>query len=283
MARRRMIDPAFWDDPGIGSLSVHARLLFISLISSADDEGRLEADGPSLRRTAFGFDDFTVAQVEGWLAEISSKLRSVVVYRRDGRRYVQLVNWRVFQAIDRPKASRLPAPDSDGATTEQLSFDDESTIDRRLIDDGSFLKERKGKEEKGREARATDRRESAEGTSDLYDAVLAAMMLDHNCSQKSWAGVQRVVARFAADGRTPDFVRRQAEWFTSTHWPGKVPGADHLIDTAVQFAAIGNGSKPKPKPEPKPLTPEQIEKRDRGLRERQALAKAQMERFKANQ
>ena len=153
MARRRMIDPAFWDDPGIGSLTVHARLLFISLISSADDEGRLEADGPSLRRTAFGFDDFTVTQVESWLGEIVSKLRSVRLYSRDGRRYVQLVNWRVFQAIDRPKASRLPAPDSEGSLTVQLSVDAESTIDRRLIDDGSFLKERKGKERKGREGK----------------------------------------------------------------------------------------------------------------------------------
>ena len=126
-------------------------------------------------------------------------------------------------------------------------------------------------------------REIPSGTSELYDAVLAAMMLDHNCSPKSWQGVQRVVARFAADGRTPEFVRRQAEWFSTVHWPGKVPGADHLIDTAVQFAAIGNGSKPKPKPAPKPLTPEQIAKRDRGLHERQRLAAEQTARFKANQ
>ena len=62
-----------------------------------------------------------------------------------------------------------------------------------------------------------------------------------------------------------------------------MPGADHLIDTAVQFAAIGNGSKPKPKPAPKPLTPEQIAKRDRGLHERQRLAAEQTARFKANQ
>lgn len=132
--------------------------------------------------------------------------------------------------------------------------------------------------------RAPERpRDIPSGTSELYDAVLAAMMLDHNCSQKSWSGVQRVVARFAADGRTPEFVRRQAEWFSTVHWPGKVPGADHLIDTAVQFAAIGNGSKPKPKPAPKPLTPEQIAKRDRGLHERQRLAAEQAARFKANQ
>lgn len=127
-------------------------------------------------------------------------------------------------------------------------------------------------------------REIPSDTSDLYTAVLAAMMLDHNCSQKSWQGVMRVVARFSNDGRTPDFVRRQAEWFSTVHWPGKVPGADHLIDTAVQFASLGGNGTAKPKVYA-PLTPEQIEQRDSGVRERQRLAAEQMERkrLKANQ
>lgn len=135
---------------------------------------------------------------------------------------------------------------------------------------------------RARTATPERRREIPEGTSDLYDAVLAAMMLDHNCSQRAWRGVQEVVANYAAAGRTPDFVRRQAEWFRTEHWIGKrgePPSAANLIDSALHFAALGNGSKPKPKPPPV-LTPEQIAKRDRALHERQRLAVEQMERLK---
>lgn len=257
MPRRRMIDPSIWSDSLVGSLSDPARILFIALISNADDEGRLEADALSLRRTAFGFRDVSVADVEGWLAEIASTLRSVAVYQRDGRRYVELQNWLCYQTINRPTPSRIPAFRSEGSVPAQLTLIEDSLRTHGALTEDSLpiegkLSKEKGREEKGERAREASPqkperpREIPTGTSELYDAVLAAMMLDHNCSPKAWSGVGRVVARFAADGRTPDFVRRQAEWFSTVHWPGKVPGADHLIDTAVQFAAIGNGSKPKP-------------------------------------
>jgi hypothetical protein len=40
MARRRMIDPTFWKDPGVRKLTFAERLRFIGLISNSDDEGR---------------------------------------------------------------------------------------------------------------------------------------------------------------------------------------------------------------------------------------------------
>ena len=40
MARRRMIDPNFWESEDVSRLSLFARLLFIGMISNADDEGR---------------------------------------------------------------------------------------------------------------------------------------------------------------------------------------------------------------------------------------------------
>jgi uncharacterized protein YdaU (DUF1376 family) len=108
-------------------------------------------------------------------------------------------------------------------------------------------------------------REIPTGTSDLYDAVLAAMMLDHNCSKAAWQGVQKVVAVYAAKGRTAEYVKRQAEWFRTEHWIGKrgeAPSADNLIDTALQFEAATAPAAPKPKPPtPPPEVIAQVEAR----------------------
>lgn len=279
MPRRRMIDPSIWSDSLVGSLSDPARILFIALISNADDEGRLEADALSLRRTAFGFRDVTVADVEGWLAEIASTLRSVAVYQRDGRRYVELQNWLSYQTINRPTPSRIPGFRSEDSVSLQLQFTEDSLRTHGALTEDSLLREEKRSKEKGREARA---REIPADTSDLYDAVLDAMALDHNCSQRAWGNVQKVVARFAADGRTPEFVRKQAEWWRSEHWIGKrgePPSADQLIDTVVQFERTrGNG-----KAKTKPLTPEQVASFEAQRAKRAEMAAKQIERMKKGQ
>jgi len=109
--RKRMIDPSFWDDAEVGSLSISARLLFIGLISHADDEGRGVADTRSIRKTMFGFDmDVTVDNVQAWLDEIAVKVRNVQFYQSDNRQYYCLMNWSRYQKISHPSPSSLPGP-----------------------------------------------------------------------------------------------------------------------------------------------------------------------------
>jgi hypothetical protein len=111
MARKRMIDPSFWEDPTIGTLSVPARLLFIGMMSHADDEGRLEVEPRYIRRAVFGFDeDVTTGLVACYLTEIRELCRSVRFYEVDGRALACFINWKRYQYIQKPQASRLPAP-----------------------------------------------------------------------------------------------------------------------------------------------------------------------------
>lgn len=282
MPRRRMIDPSIWSDSLVGSLSDPARILFIALISNADDEGRLEADALSLRRTAFGFRDVSVSDVEGWLSEIASKLRSVAVYDRDGRRYVELQNWLCYQTINRPTPSRIPAFRSEGSVPAQLTLTEDSLRTHGVLTEDSLPSKENLREEKGRETRA---RSIPDGTSDLYAAVLEAMALDHKCSKRAWQGVQSVVATYAAEGRTPDFVRRQAEWFKSEHWIGKrgeLPSAENLIDTRLLFSKTqGNGSAP-PKIKEAVSTPEEIAHRDAQRARREEANRKLLEGVKSN-
>lgn len=123
MARKRMLDPNLYEDPEVGSLSFGARWLFIGLISNADDEGRGTADPRQLKKMIFGYDDVTSDQVREWLSEIVEKLsrsdgnggsvQNVVIYESEGRPFYFLRNWRKYQVISHPSASRLPAPPAD--------------------------------------------------------------------------------------------------------------------------------------------------------------------------
>lgn len=109
MARKRMIDPSFWDDLNVAKLSIPARLCFIGMVSNADDEGRIEADPRYIKRAVFGFDDhLTSNEVASFLAEIETSCPSVVFYHVDGRALVSFTNWKQYQYIQKPQPSRLP-------------------------------------------------------------------------------------------------------------------------------------------------------------------------------
>ena len=104
MARRRMIDPNFWQSEDISRLSPFARLLFIGMISNADDEGRGRANINYLKSTIFPYDDIRVAEVDKALSEISHNT-SVVVYEVAHSRYYAFTNWKKWQRVDKPQYS----------------------------------------------------------------------------------------------------------------------------------------------------------------------------------
>lgn len=150
MPRRRMIDPGFWEDPTMGTLSIPARLLFIGMISHADDEGRLEVEPRYLRRAVFGFDDVTVADVVELLDEIRRLCRSVQFYQVDGRSFAAFRNWHRYQYIQKAQASRLPPPpdftprepDPDDYHTDTIPVPDDHRNGNGTVSDNRIEKNR---------------------------------------------------------------------------------------------------------------------------------------------
>lgn len=130
MARRRMIDPNFWESEDVSELSFFARLLFIGLVSQADDEGKGKANANYIKSLVFPYDDVRVAEVEKALSEISQKT-SVILYTVDGKRYYKFKNWDKWQTINRPQPSTLPNPEG-----EEYSVN-ENTQNREEITDDS--------------------------------------------------------------------------------------------------------------------------------------------------
>ena len=108
MARKRMISPEIWESLSFSALSDFAKLVFISLISHADDEGRGKAKPGYITNITFPNDENRrVADVKKALSEIAL-CTSTQFYTVDGNEYYVMSNWPEYQKIDRPTKSKLP-------------------------------------------------------------------------------------------------------------------------------------------------------------------------------
>lgn len=108
--RIRSIKPELWHDEAVGEVSRDARLLFIGLITMADDAGRLRFTAPAVLGHVFPYDDdVTAAKLRRWLDELLLH-GLAATYDHDGREYVWLPGWRENQRINRVSPSKLPCP-----------------------------------------------------------------------------------------------------------------------------------------------------------------------------
>lgn len=182
MPRIRSLKPEIWDDEALGACTRDARLLFVGLITQADDSGRFRAAPALLRASIFPYDEkLTKDRVEVWIDELADAgLVSLYTVKRE--RYGEFPTWSSHQKIDRPSESKIPsigAPDAvptiktgdpyarcspasaDNTVTGQLDESSnplngarnpaslkDSTSPRRVLDEPSTL-EGRGKERKG--------------------------------------------------------------------------------------------------------------------------------------
>jgi hypothetical protein len=109
VSRIRTIKPELWDDELLGSCSISARLLFIGLISNADDEGRLRGAPARLAGRIFQYDELPPRKVEAWLVELDEAGR-IVRYAVGKERFIWLPGFKKNQVINKWKPSILPPP-----------------------------------------------------------------------------------------------------------------------------------------------------------------------------
>lgn len=157
MARRRMIDPNFWQSEDVSKLTIRQRLLLIGLFSNADDEGKLRGNPAFVRSIIFPYEDFSVSEIEEDLNAIES-IGTILQYEVRGSKYIKLVNWDKFQRVDKPQPSMIPDPIDDDDDNDSYSNHDnetESNSDNHsengsenVSESKSSLKENKRKENK---------------------------------------------------------------------------------------------------------------------------------------
>jgi hypothetical protein len=145
MARIRSIKPEIWQDEALGRCTVYARILYIGLITQADDEGRLRGATELIRSLIFPYDpdDAHAENVERWLYELV-QVGLIVRYEADrGCSYISVVGWSDHQKVNHPTPSKLPAPpgpleDSRNPLEDSRSSLEDSSLARRR---GSRIKD----------------------------------------------------------------------------------------------------------------------------------------------
>lgn len=107
--RTRKIKPNFRDSESMGNVCRDARLLFVLMITIADDEGRLRGNHRYLAHTLFPHDSDAEQQIGAWLKALEHE-ECIRQYQLDGTPYIAFVNWKKHQPVDHPKASKIDPP-----------------------------------------------------------------------------------------------------------------------------------------------------------------------------
>ena len=107
MPRIRTVKPEFWQDEKLAVLEPITRLVFLALISMADDAGRL-VDNLKLI-DGFVFPE-TADTAEASLDVLARSSRICRYTSASGQKLIQIRNWERHQKVDHPNKYVLPAP-----------------------------------------------------------------------------------------------------------------------------------------------------------------------------
>lgn len=157
MARIRSVKPEIWLSPQVMNLSMEARLLFIGLITQADDAGRGSADPRRIKAAIFGGDDVTSADVRRWLDEVSEQRLATLYETPEHGILYELPSWKAHQSIDRPRQSAYPGAQEAASTAQpRRSIVEPSTRAREGSEGRKEGNGREGSEGAYARARETD-------------------------------------------------------------------------------------------------------------------------------
>lgn len=129
MARIRTIKPEFWHDEKVGHLSIPARLLFIGLWNLADDSGIVRGNPIYLRSQLFPYDDIKKDAIEKWVSEIE-KQRMVRTFEAHLEKFIEIINFKKHQVINRPSKARVLATLTEGSLSDHGVITEHSVMER---------------------------------------------------------------------------------------------------------------------------------------------------------
>ncbi len=146
-----MLSPEIWESASFSSLSDLAKIVFVSLISHADDEGRGIANPSYIKSLTFPYDENKrVADVKSALSEIA-RCTSTQFYSVNGIEYFFMTTWKRWQKIDKPTKSKLPPPPDAGVGGDMPSmrvFGENSANTPRTVGEDSETNRRRIEEKR---------------------------------------------------------------------------------------------------------------------------------------
>lgn len=106
--RIRSLKPETWEDEKVGSVSRDARLLFVGLITMADDDGRFRYLPSAICGHVFPYDEDAPRKLGKWMKELETA-GLILLYAVEKVTYGWLPGWG-HQRINKKRDSDLPAP-----------------------------------------------------------------------------------------------------------------------------------------------------------------------------
>ncbi len=114
-----MIDPKFWSDDKMMSLTTRHRLLFIGIWNFSDDGGIHKNSNNMLKAEVFPCDDINVEEV-GNLKDELIELELIIPFNSNGIELFYVKNWKIYQSIQKPIPSKYKLPDDYSSPTVAL-------------------------------------------------------------------------------------------------------------------------------------------------------------------
>lgn len=110
MTKRRMIHSCIWESEDVGALTMMQRLLWVGLITTADDQGRGNAHPGLIRATIFPFDEIELTEIANGIVALA-KAGLIIYYCSDEKAFYQIVKWWEYQKPQWAYPSKFPSPD----------------------------------------------------------------------------------------------------------------------------------------------------------------------------
>jgi len=111
MARGRMIHTQIWRSEKFSAFGLRERLLWIGLVTNADDQGRGQAHPNLVRSDVFPLEDVPIPEIVGALEAFQAH-GMLILYQGDDKHLYQVVNWWEYQgAMSWAWPSKYPPPD----------------------------------------------------------------------------------------------------------------------------------------------------------------------------
>lgn len=127
MARIRTLKPEFWTDEKLAPLSPIDRLVFVGLISQADDAGRLVDNLRLIDGLLF---PCTKDSAEKSLAKLEDLKRIFRYESESGQPLIQICGWEKHQKVDHPSTYALPPPNDERLQTfRSISRESRESLD----------------------------------------------------------------------------------------------------------------------------------------------------------
>lgn len=213
MARIRTLKPTIWESEQVAGLPAEVQILFIGLITQADDEGRQKGSPQLIRSKVFPYSDHSLQKIREWLQRLV-EAGLIYWYKVGGKEFIELPTWHDHQRVSHATESVLPShSEADSADApEPLRNDSGITASGR---------ERKGREEEGK-----GRESEIEPIPDAPLSVLLADLIEANGASrprigKKWADAERLM--LDRDKRDPAQAEKLLRWCQKDEfWRGNI-------------------------------------------------------------